>query len=61
MKVHIVQSSVSQRATEHSRGGPQAEVFFWSSLDFWDENKEIKDSFKVITFFGLHLTFGTIF
>ena len=31
-------------------GEPQAESFFWFSLDFWDEKEEIRDSVKVRTF-----------
>ena len=31
--------------------GAEAEFFFWPSLDFWDEKEEIRDKFKVRTFF----------
>ena len=39
--------------------GPQEESLFWTAIYFWDEIDKIRDSFKVMTFFCLHLNFGT--
>ena len=39
------------------KGGPQEESSFWTSICFLDKIGKIKNNFKEMTFFGLHLNF----
>ena len=41
-------------ATKYLRGVTSRSSFLIFTCSFWDKNEEIRDTFKVMTFFGFH-------